>query len=91
MRKLSPIYGLKFYVPPEAMHAAWPEQFYFMHLFDHPRYNNPDELCKPMLMDIDGNVTGWVRTVQPRTTAVHANGDGAHSVEVNAAGQTHGR
>ena len=39
VRKLSPIYGLKFFVPDKFMHEWWPELFYFAHIFDHPLYN----------------------------------------------------
>ncbi len=69
MRKLSPIYGLKFYVPREVRDDAWPEQMFFLHIFDHALYNRPDELRKPMVMDIDGSVTGWVSTVAPRSVS----------------------
>jgi hypothetical protein len=80
MRKLSPLYGLKYYVPPEVRDHAWPEQVYFMHMFDHPLYKHPDELRKPMLMDIEGNVTGYVPTVQHRpVSGPDANGDRANS------------
>jgi len=54
MRKLSPIYGLKYFLPYEVMHDWWPELFYFAHLFDHPRYNERDQIHKPMSMDIEG-------------------------------------
>lgn len=56
MRKLSPIHGLKYFVPSEVMHEWWPELFYFAHLFDHPRYNEHDQIHKPMFMDIEGNI-----------------------------------
>jgi hypothetical protein len=62
MRKLSPLYGLKFYVPPVVKDDAWPEQIYFLHIFDHSLYNRPDELRKPMRMEIDGKVTGYIPT-----------------------------
>jgi hypothetical protein len=60
MRKLSPLYGLKFFVPMKHARSAWPELFYFLHIHDHPLYNEPDEVLKPMLMDIEHRVTGWV-------------------------------
>ena len=62
-RKLSPLYGLKFFVPQKYRTWAWPELFYFMHIHDHPLYNEPDEALKPMFMDVESNVTGW----QPST------------------------
>ena len=64
MRKLSPLYGLKYYVPSEVRDHAWPEQFYFMHMFDHPLYNRPDELRKPLYMTIDGKVNGYISTTR---------------------------
>lgn len=60
MRKLSPLFGLKFFVPMKHARSAWPELFYFLHIHDHPLYNEPDEVLKPMLMDIEHRVTGWV-------------------------------
>jgi hypothetical protein len=60
MRKLSPLYGLKFFVPMKHARSPWPELFYFLHIHDHPLYNEPDEVLKPTLMDIEHRVTGWV-------------------------------
>jgi hypothetical protein len=44
MRKLAPIHGLRYYVPPAYAHASWTEQFYLAHLFDHQLYNHHDGL-----------------------------------------------
>jgi hypothetical protein len=60
MRKLSPLYGLKYFVPPKYAASAWPELFYFLHIHDHPLYNEPDEVLKPMVMTVEGEVTGWL-------------------------------
>ena len=60
MRKLSPLYGLKFFVPTKHARSAWPELFYFLHIHDHPLYNEPDEVLKPTAMDIEHRLTGWV-------------------------------
>jgi hypothetical protein len=66
MRKLSPIYGLKYLVPPEARHSPWPELIYLAHFFEHPLYNEPDEYRKPMLISIQGNGgSGFVYTKPP--------------------------
>jgi hypothetical protein len=54
LRKLSPIYGLKYFVPQEERLARWSELMYMAHFFEHPLYNDPDELRKPMLISIDG-------------------------------------
>lgn len=59
-RKISPLYGLKYFLP-FASSASWPELIYFAHFFDHPRYGDPDELRKPMLISLEGDGgTGWV-------------------------------
>jgi hypothetical protein len=60
MRKLSPLYGLKYFVPSKYATCAWPESFYFLHIHDHPLYNEPDEVLKPMFMTLEGEVTGWL-------------------------------
>ena len=56
MRKLSPIYGLKHFLPSEVMHEYWSELFFFAHFFDHPLYNKRDQIRKPMFIDIEGNI-----------------------------------
>lgn len=43
-RKLAPIHGLRYYVPPAYAHASWTEQFYLAHFFDHELYNHHDGL-----------------------------------------------
>jgi hypothetical protein len=60
MRKLSPLYGLKHFVPSKYFTSAWPELFYFLHIHDHPLYSEPDEVLKPMFMDVESQVTGWL-------------------------------
>lgn len=56
MRKFSPVYGLKYYVPPQHKSSLWTEKFYFLHLFDHSLYNHPDSLSKDIRIDVDGKV-----------------------------------
>ena len=46
-RKLSPIYGLKYFLPVPYCHQPWSELFYLAHFFDHPCYNQHDGLSKP--------------------------------------------
>lgn len=43
-RKISPVYGLRHYLPWPQSAALWPEMMYLAHLFDHPLYNNEDGL-----------------------------------------------
>lgn len=47
MRKISPIYGLKYFVPTQYSEALWTEQFYMAHIFDHGLYGYKDGLVKP--------------------------------------------
>ncbi len=61
-RKLTPLYGLKFFVPPQYANKLWTESFYFFHIFDHPLYNYPDELRKPMIIDSEGNARDYTLT-----------------------------
>ena len=48
MRKISPIYGLKYFLPTRYAQAQWPEQFYMAHIFDHELYGCKDGLVKPI-------------------------------------------
>lgn len=45
-RKVSPIYGLKHYVPARFANEMWVEKFWIAHIFDHPRYGQRDNLVK---------------------------------------------
>ena len=36
--KISPIFGLRYFLPPPDAHEAWPDQMYIAHLFDHELY-----------------------------------------------------
>lgn len=54
MRKFSPVYGLKYYVPQRHRNSSWPEKFFFLHVFDHVLYNHPDSLSRDMRIDLDG-------------------------------------
>jgi hypothetical protein len=56
MRKLCPIYGLRNFVWGPFRQAMYWDCFYFAHCFDHPLYNKPDSLEKPVYID-DANRT----------------------------------
>ncbi len=43
-RKISPIFGLKYFLPEKYARAQWSEMFYLAHMFDHPLYNEFDGL-----------------------------------------------
>ncbi|WP_099867847.1 hypothetical protein [Pararhizobium haloflavum] len=53
-RKLSPISGLKFFVPKLVANEMWVESMYFAHVFDHDNYNDPDTFNKAVITDIHG-------------------------------------
>jgi hypothetical protein len=44
MRKISPIYGLRYCLPARYSMAQWAEQFYIAHIFDHGLYCEQDNL-----------------------------------------------
>jgi hypothetical protein len=49
MRKISPIYGLRYFLPPLLRaQGLWPEQFYMAHIFDHELYGRKDGSVKPV-------------------------------------------
>ncbi len=51
-RKISPIYGARFYVPPRYSNAIWVEKLYLAHILDHPQYNDYDGLVRRPNMDL---------------------------------------
>jgi hypothetical protein len=51
-RKLSPIYGLRHYVPARFANNLWVEKYFLAHCFDHELYNRPDGLVKQARMDL---------------------------------------
>jgi len=56
-KKICPIHGLKYYVPPEFKDwYAFDECMYFAHLFDHPLYNVCDVLHATSVIDVSGNI-----------------------------------
>ncbi len=54
MRKLSPIYGLKWFVPQEHFNDRWIEMLQIAHLFDHPTYGAVDHIPRHASVDVDG-------------------------------------
>ena len=45
-RKISPIYGLKYFLPPRFAHMEWAEEMYLAHIFDHDLYGHHDGLVR---------------------------------------------
>jgi hypothetical protein len=54
MRKFSPIYGLKHFVPPAYANAWWVDLLYLAHIFDHSLYGELDELRGRKIIDAEG-------------------------------------
>lgn len=52
LRKISPIYGLRHYVPTRWANALWTEKYYMAHLFDHELYSHPDGLVRRARRDL---------------------------------------
>lgn len=51
-RKISPIHGLRHFVPAEESDEQWVELCYMAHLFDHELYNQFDGLLRRTRLDI---------------------------------------
>ena len=47
MRKISPMYGLKYFLPKPYDQQEWVDMIYLAHFFDHPLYSAADGLVKP--------------------------------------------
>lgn len=52
LRKVSPVYGLRHYVPTRFANALWAEKYYMAHLFDHELYGHPDGLVRQARRDL---------------------------------------
>jgi len=45
-RKISPIFGLRYFLPSEFRNFPWSEMMYLAHIFDHNLYNTSDGLVR---------------------------------------------
>jgi hypothetical protein len=54
LRKISPVYGLRFYLPKLWADSEWAEKFYMAHVLDHERYGQHDGLVKTPRADLVG-------------------------------------
>ena len=52
LRKISPIYGLRYCVPKSYFNASWVEQGYMAHILDQPLYNEYDHLIRHERLDL---------------------------------------
>jgi hypothetical protein len=46
-RQLGKIHGLKYALGPHYRFAHWTEEFFVLHVFDHPAYNSPETVTMP--------------------------------------------
>jgi hypothetical protein len=46
LRQISPLYGLRHYVPTRFAQNLWVEKYFLAHLFDHELYSRPDGLVR---------------------------------------------
>jgi len=44
LRKISPVYGLRYFLPYGERFRSWPEQMYLAHILDHAQYGQHDRL-----------------------------------------------
>lgn len=51
-RKISPIYGLRHYVPPSLAEEMWVDKFWIAHIFDHRMYGHRDPLVQGHNLDL---------------------------------------
>jgi hypothetical protein len=52
LRKVSPMYGLRHYVPTHFANDHWVEKYFLAHLFDHELYSRSDGLVRQARMDL---------------------------------------
>ena len=45
-RKISPVFGLRYFLPRPHDQEVWPDQMYLAHMFDHERYGDFDGLVE---------------------------------------------
>jgi hypothetical protein len=51
-RKISPVYGLRYFLPAPAGTAMWPEMMYLTHVLDHPRYADDEGTALVRRLDL---------------------------------------
>jgi hypothetical protein len=52
LRKISPLFGLRHYVPKSQREALWVEKMFMAHILDHPLYGTPDGLERSDRLDL---------------------------------------
>jgi hypothetical protein len=71
LRKISPIYGLRYFLPAPYDQARWNEMMFIAHLFDHDLYGRYDGLVK--------SYVGSGTDLKPAGGALHGRTNGASS------------
>jgi hypothetical protein len=52
-RKISPVYGLRYFLPQPWARAMWPDMMYLAHVLDHPRYNEDEGTALVRRLDLN--------------------------------------
>jgi hypothetical protein len=65
-RKLSQMYGLRYFLPRQFLTQTWPDAMYFAHFFQHPLYNELDSVNKAVFTDLHGQDVRTAPTSQWR-------------------------
>jgi hypothetical protein len=52
-RKISPVYGLRYFLPQPWAQAMWPEMMYLAHVLDHPRYDEDEGTALVRRLDLN--------------------------------------
>ena len=55
-RKISPIYGLRYFLPHATFFDLWPDGMHFAHFFEHPLYGVLEYTSKELFMPAEGGV-----------------------------------
>jgi len=52
-RKISPVYGLRYFLPLPWAQAMWPEMMFLAHVLDHPRYDEDEGTAIVRRLDLN--------------------------------------
>jgi hypothetical protein len=52
-RKISPVYGLRYFLPMPYAGAMWPEMMFLAHVLDHPHYNDAEGTALVNRLDLE--------------------------------------
>lgn len=60
-RKISPVHGLRYWLPGSDSKQLWPEKILLAELFDHPLYNTPESVSDLINLPGDAFAATWTR------------------------------